>query len=200
MIFDWVLPQGVYQFIGSLFIILAVLTVGIIVFLSLYQERILFKPDFPDGYLTPDKNPRGYQSPTQHEMNFENAKIITQDKCELHCWFILHPTNNPNTPTIIFFQGNAGNMGFRLSNMKLLYDNLCCNILMASYRGYSGSTGTPSEKGVYKDAEAALRYVITRGDINEDKIFLYGRSLGGAVAFHLASEHPDKLKGTTQRW
>jgi fermentation-respiration switch protein FrsA (DUF1100 family) len=59
------------------------------------------------------------------------------------------------------------------------------NVLMVEYRGYGKSEGSPSEKGLQMDAEAALQYLQGRSDINTKKIFFFGRSLGGAVALHL---------------
>ena len=62
-----------------------------------------------------------------------------------------------------------------------------------SYRGYGGSSGRPSERGLKLDAEAALRHVVARPDVDTTTIVLFGRSLGGAVAIHLAAKHEDKV-------
>jgi pimeloyl-ACP methyl ester carboxylesterase len=106
--------------------------------------------------------------------------------------------------TLVFFHGNAGNIGhrydwknrprkflirfdilFSLQNASLLYQSCNINILLFDYRGYGKSTGTPSEDGFYTDAQAVYDYVRKRTDLNQEKIFLFGRSLGGAVALHL---------------
>lgn len=68
------------------------------------------------------------------------------------------------------------------------------NVLIVSYRGYGKSEGAPTEDGIKKDAVAALRYLERRHDINTSNIFLFGRSLGGAVALHLCSIHEDRVK------
>ena len=68
------------------------------------------------------------------------------------------------------------------------------NILMVDYRGYGKSEGTPSEHGLYQDAEAALDWLRDRDDVNKESIFVFGRSLGGAVGFQLASRRPDQLR------
>ena len=61
------------------------------------------------------------------------------------------------------------------------------NVLMVEYRGYGESDSVPpSEAGLKLDAEAALRFILKHPKINAASIFLFGRSLGGAVAFHLA--------------
>jgi fermentation-respiration switch protein FrsA (DUF1100 family) len=74
---------------------------------------------------------------------------------------------------------------FRLQNAHLLYRACNINILLFDYRGYGKSTGSPSEAGLYTDALAVYDYVRKRNDLNQEKIFLFGRSLGGAVALHL---------------
>ena len=74
---------------------------------------------------------------------------------------------------------------FRLQNAHLLYRACNINILLFDYRGYGKSTGAPSEAGLYTDALAVHDYVRKRNDLNQEKIFLFGRSLGGAVALHL---------------
>lgn len=74
---------------------------------------------------------------------------------------------------------------FSLQNAHLLYRACNINILLFDYRGYGKSTGSPSETGLYTDALAVYDYVRKRNDLNQEKIFLFGRSLGGAVALHL---------------
>eukprot|EP00455_Lapot_gusevi_P024909 TRINITY_DN2602_c0_g2_i4.p1 TRINITY_DN2602_c0_g2~~TRINITY_DN2602_c0_g2_i4.p1 ORF type:complete len:218 (-),score=23.03 TRINITY_DN2602_c0_g2_i4:20-673(-) len=89
-------------------------------------------------------------------------------------------------------------MGFRLQHLLLFYEKLSCNIFIISYRGYGESQGEPSEAGLQLDAVAAMEYLLNREDVNPDLIFLYGQSLGGAVAISVAA-HPQyahKIRGT----
>ncbi|EFC36651.1 hypothetical protein NAEGRDRAFT_59950 [Naegleria gruberi] len=100
------------------------------------------------------------------------------------------------TPTIIMFHGNAGNISHRLTNARDMYHTLKCNILMVEYRGYGKSTGEPSEEGLKNDAETAIRYLLEkRSDINPNNIFIFGRSLGGAVSIYLASKYANAIRG-----
>lgn len=62
------------------------------------------------------------------------------------------------------------------------------NVLVVDYRGYGKSSGFPNEEGLYSDGEACIRYLQSRDDVNPNKIILFGHSLGGAVAIHLASK------------
>ena len=98
-------------------------------------------------------------------------------------------------PNLIFFHGNAGNIGSRLPNIDLLVKRLNCNVLILAYRGYGHSEGKPSEKGLQLDAEATLEYALNREDIDNDRIFVFGRSLGGAVAAQLAQNKGNSIKG-----
>lgn len=62
------------------------------------------------------------------------------------------------------------------------------NIICVAYRGYSHSEGKPSEAGIKLDALAISSYVKTCDKINKERVFLLGRSLGGAVALNLIYE------------
>jgi fermentation-respiration switch protein FrsA (DUF1100 family) len=90
-------------------------------------------------------------------------------------------------PTIIFFHGNAGNIGLRLPNAIEMYRQLNVNVLLVEYRGYGDSDDVaPSEAGLKLDSEAALQFISTHPQIDSSRLFVFGRSLGGAVGFHLA--------------
>ena len=60
--------------------------------------------------------------------------------------------------TVLFFHGNAGNISHRLDYL-LMFNRLRYSTLIVDYRGYGKSTGTPSEEGTYRDAEAAWDYL-----------------------------------------
>lgn len=127
------------------------------------------------------------------------SSTIVISHFRIHSWFIrwtggLHDLAEYNrTPTLIYFHGNAGNISHRLKNASDLYRVLKCNILLVEYRGYGISDGVSSELGLKYDAEAALNYILNRKDLNPNQIFVFGRSLGGAVAIHLAASHQDQI-------
>jgi hypothetical protein len=56
------------------------------------------------------------------------------------------------------------------------------NVFVFDYRGYGQSEGRPDRKGLYLDSAAALRYIGERKDIEQDKLLVFGQSLGGANA------------------
>jgi hypothetical protein len=158
------------------------------------QNAMLYHPQVPGLERDPADNPQGYRDPSQHDMLYEDVIVDTEDKVKLHCWWIKQP-ESIYAPTLIFFQENAGNMGYRLPSMKEFYRNLGMNVFMVSYRGYGRSEGTPTEVGLQKDAQAVLDYVWRRADLDTSRIFVLGRSLGGAVSVYITEKNPEKVKG-----
>lgn len=156
--------------------------------LYMKQDKLLYFPEIGGIPRHPGSNPRRYRSPAEHKLPFENHMIVTEDGVKIHSWLLLHPqSKKERLPTIIFFHGNAGNIGLRLPNAYQMYHLLNANILMVEYRGYGDShSSEPTERGLKLDAEAALRFLLTHPSIDPTRIFIFGRSLGGAVAFHLA--------------
>lgn len=140
--------------------------------------------------------PPGYRNPSEYGMKYEDCKIVTKDKVNLHAWFVKANPSNPRLcRTLLFFHGNAGNVGSRLPNIDVLVKRLNCNVLILAYRGYGNSEGTPSEEGLKLDAEATLEFAQNHEEIDNDRIFVFGRSLGGAVAAQLAMNKGNSLKG-----
>ena len=131
-------------------------------------------------------------------MNYKEVRIPTKDKLKLYGWFII---KDRNSPTIIYFHENAGNIGMRLPYCEYLYKSLNVNILLVGYRGYGYSEGTPSEEGIMIDSEAILDYVLNNDDaeisqfVDRDNVYILGRSLGGAVAIHIIHKLNLKIKG-----
>jgi len=133
-------------------------------------------------------------NPEHMQLAYEDIFFKTQDGQLLNGWFV--PSDNfeeKSKPTIIFCHGNAGNIGDRLESIQIFYD-LGLNVFIFDYRGYGRSKGHLSEQGTYLDARAAYNYIISRTDIDKDKIIMYGESLGAAVTIELATEQDLKLK------
>lgn len=132
---------------------------------------------YPDDYLIAD--------PSDWGMPFEDVYFSTADGLTLNGWFV----PGEKEMTWLWFPGNAGNISYRLDNLRLLHHRLSLNIFIFDYRGYGRSQGRPSEEGTYLDAEAALDYLRSRRDIDPDAIIFFGRSLGSAIAVNLATKH-----------
>jgi cephalosporin-C deacetylase-like acetyl esterase len=71
----------------------------------------------------------------QDAIEYEEHFVRTEDGFMLHTWLLLQP-NSQNVPTLIYFHGNAGNMGFLLKNAALMFAHSKINVLLMDYRGY----------------------------------------------------------------
>ena len=152
-----------------------------------FCDHLLYSPNEPHDSRT------NVLSPMVFNLPFESIFITTEDNVKINALLIKRPELEYKlSPTMIYFHGNAGNIGHRLQNVYELYHEIGCNVLLVEYRGYGLSEGQPSEKGLYRDACAALDYVIRRPDLDSSKVLVFGRSLGGAVAIDLAKNSPNR--------
>jgi len=89
---------------------------------------------------------------------------------------------------ILFCHGNAGNISHRLESIQIFH-RLGLNVFIFDYRGYGRSEGKPSEIGTYRDVEAVWQYLVEERQVSPNRIVVFGRSLGGAVAAWSANRH-----------
>jgi fermentation-respiration switch protein FrsA (DUF1100 family) len=156
--------------------LISLLFVVIALYLYLNQTNLIHLPDLPSRRL--DGTPR------QVGLSFKSVELSTEDGVKLHGWFIPHEMPRA---TLLFFHGNAGNISHRLESLAL-FNDLGLAVFIIDYRGYGNSEGRPSEQGIYEDAQAAWRYLTETRGIPEQKILLFGRSLGGAIAAYIAAK------------
>ncbi|WP_051305728.1 alpha/beta hydrolase [Desulfogranum mediterraneum] len=149
----------------------------LLAFLYFYQPRLLFFPHIPSRELE--------ASPAEVGLAYESVQLMTSDKLQLHGWFVPAPQARG---VVLFFHGNAGNISHRLESL-LLFNRLRLSTLIFDYRGYGRSQGSPSEQGMYQDAEAGWQYLRRVRAVSSQQIILFGRSLGAAVASQLATSH-----------
>jgi fermentation-respiration switch protein FrsA (DUF1100 family) len=154
--------------------LLVALVLGLLVIphlLRAFTDSMLFHPE------------RGQPAtPGSYGVDFEEVWLIAPDRVRTQAWWMEAPGA---TATVLGFHGNAGTMGDRLPHLLRLRE-LGVNVLAAEYRGYGDSEGKPSEQGFAQDAAAALQAARARSPL---PVVVHGRSLGGAVAIRLASEH-----------
>ncbi len=124
-------------------------------------------------------------TPADVGLPFEDLHITTEDRIQINAWYV---PSKGSERSLLWFHGNAGNMGNRVNLLQRLHHELKINILIIDYRGYGRSSGDISEEGTGRDARAAYDYLLSRSDINPGQIFIFGRSLGAAVAVELATE------------
>ena len=122
-------------------------------------------------------------TPKRFGVDYEDVYFTTRDGVKLNGWLALKPGAQA---TLLWFHGNAGNIGHRAYGLKPLRDKLSVNVFIIDYRGYGRSEGVVSEQGTYEDAGAAFRYLTGRSDIDAKRIVIFGQSLGAAVAADLA--------------
>lgn len=191
---SWVSPPNwllktTYALIGTVSLVL--------ILIYNYQDKMLYHPMIPGctSKKTSD-NPPGYCNPLEasgDKVEYEDVLVDTPDGEKIHTWLMLQKSNPENYPTLIYFHGNAGNMGYRLPNSLLMYWKCGMNILTMDYRGYGNSSGEPSERGLEVDAEAVMKYALQHPKLKNSPIVLFGRSLGGAVAVSLAHSYPNNV-------
>jgi uncharacterized protein len=138
------------------------------------QRRLMYFPD-------PDRVP-----PASMGLDGVEEMILqAPDGAKLVAWYA---KADPGQPTILYFHGNAGNLASRAERTRrFMAQGL--GMFVLSYRGYGGSTGSPSEAANVADAKLAYEALIGAG-VAPDDIVLYGESLGSGVAVQLAAQVP----------
>jgi len=115
--------------------------------------------------------------------DLKKINYVTQDHVEITGYFA--PPKDQRRLTIVFFQGNAGNMSLRVDKIRLWRDQ-GYGVMLAPYRGYQGNRGQPDENGLYNDARAAID-ALKAGGLDESTMLLYGESLGTGVAVQIGT-------------
>jgi fermentation-respiration switch protein FrsA (DUF1100 family) len=118
----------------------------------------------------------------------EAVSFPTADGIMLHGWFLRSSEPRPWF-TVVVFNGNGGNRGYR-APLAAALRMLGCSVLLFDYRGFGENLGRPSEPGLAEDARAARAYLLGRDDTDPARLVYFGESLGTAVATTLAAEHP----------
>jgi len=145
-------------------------------FIYLRQTGMIYLPSLPTRQLQARPNEIGLQ--------YEDVTLTAADGVRLHAWYI--PAAGARV-TLLFCHGNAGNISHRLDSIALFH-KLGLNVFIFDYRGYGQSQGRPSEQGSYADVLAAWRYITVEQQTPAEQVVLFGRSLGAAVASHLATQ------------
>ena len=155
--------------------LLSLLAVYLLVLLFIYftQRNLLYHPG--DNNYLDDKV----------QFNYKEILIEVDQDIKLKSWLI--EKDLKKYKTLVFFHGNAGNLFNRVHKLNELH-KLDINILIISWRGFSGNSGNPTEKNLYQDAQKSIEWLNSKG-IESKKIILYGESLGTGVAVELAQKN-----------
>jgi len=145
------------------------LAVGLAMYLA--QRKLMYLPE-PQYLLPSDAGLEGV----------EERVIETEDAERVIAWYA---KARPGQPTLLYFHGNAGSLESRSDRIRK-YKSSGRGIYMMSYRGYSGSTGSPSEHANVADGKRAFDALVDEGVAPRD-IIIYGESLGSGVAVQVAA-------------
>jgi uncharacterized protein len=125
--------------------------------------------------------------PAQTIGSGERIELRMHDGTRLVGWYL--PGAKTPSPGMLWFYGNGETIGaiwpiirdFRPPNAALL---------VVDYPGYGASDGRASEAGIYEAGDLAYAALVGRADVDRRRVYVYGRSLGSAVATHVAATHP----------
>jgi fermentation-respiration switch protein FrsA (DUF1100 family) len=177
---------------GALFFLFLALVGSIMVLSPALAEALLFQPSRGDPGLPP----------VLDGVPGRSVRIPTEDGLTIQAWW--YPLTEPRSreaesgdaevvpsaapPAVLLLHGNAGDISHRTPlALGLIREGF--SVLLLEYRGYGASEGSPSEEGLYLDALAAHAFLLDQlGE--SDRIVVFGRSMGGAVAAGLAAARP----------
>jgi fermentation-respiration switch protein FrsA (DUF1100 family) len=163
------------RMLGELLIPVAIAYGAVLVLVFFFQSHLVFYPGMGREVML---------SPQSYGLRYETVELRTTDGETLQAWWV--PADNARG-VVLFFHGNAGNISHRLDYL-LMFNRLRYTTLIADYRGYGKSTGSPSEEGTYLDAEAAWEYLRHARLAQPQDVVIAGESLGGAVGTWLAAK------------
>jgi len=160
----------------SILVILASLYISGCLLLRWGQTKLIF---FPDRQIK--------STPDEYGLDYQDVWLdVGKDK--VHGWWIPTATS---APALLYFHGNGSNNG-DLTEIAAIFHQLEVSVLLIDYRGYGKSSPIfPNEARVYEDAEAAWQYLTQVQKLEPKQVFVYGHSLGGAIALDLAVKHPE---------
>jgi len=147
----------------------------VIALLYVMQRSLLYHPD----QTIPD--PAAYGVP---EMT--SLRIPTEDGLELLTWW--RAPRDAGSPVLLVLHGNAGHIGDRAEKVRD-YLGAGYGVLLLSYRYNAGTGGSPSEANLFADARAGMAFLEREG-VPDNRIVLYGESLGSGAAVAMAVEYP----------
>jgi pimeloyl-ACP methyl ester carboxylesterase len=153
---------------------------GANVYLLVMQRELIFQP-----------SREVLKTPAHLHLRYDVVWVPTgrDDGASLNGWWA--PGSDAGAPVLLYLHGNDLNIGANVEHVARLNAMGFC-VLIVDYRGYGNSGGGfPSEAQVYEDAETAWNYLIQVRHTKPARTFIYGHSLGAAIAIHLAVTHPE---------
>jgi fermentation-respiration switch protein FrsA (DUF1100 family) len=146
--------------------------IGLVAYLG--QRKLMYFPD------------RERTLPADVDLSGVAERVIdTPDRARVIAWY---GKARPGQPTLLYFHGNGGSLAIRASRIAR-FMNEGWGVYIMTYRGYGGSTGSPSEAANVADARLAYAALVKEG-VPPRSVVVYGESLGSGIAVRIAAEHP----------
>lgn len=139
------------------------------------RQRMMLFPIPPVGRTAPDA--AGLPEAEEHVLTSADGERV----------IVWHVPAKPGHDVVLYFPGNGDFLAGVVGRFKALTSD-GTGLVALSYRGYAGSSGSPSERGLLQDAAAA--YAFTAARYAPERIVAWGFSLGSGVATAIAAEHP----------
>ena len=155
----------------SALLVAALIYAGVVALMYVSQRKLMYLPD------TTRWSPASLGLAAA-----QDVELRTADGETVIVW---HAPPRGDKPVVLYFQGNGGGLDLRARRFRRLTDD-GFGLVALCYRGYGGSTGSPSEAGLLLDADAA--YAFARQHYPAERIVVWGESLGTGVAVALAAE------------
>lgn len=140
-------------------------------------NRIIYQP----GMTAADA---GF-TPAALSILYEDVQLVTEDRVPITGWYMKSPKPRG---TVLYLHGNAGNRRDWAQAVPEFVGQ-GYNLFVLDYRGYGDSQGKPSEKGLYRDGDAAWAWLAERSRQEGVPAYILGKSLGSGVASYLAARY-----------
>ncbi|MDZ4786401.1 MAG: alpha/beta hydrolase [bacterium] len=160
----------------KIFSILPIVYILIATFFITFQRKLIYHPPKPIASI-----------PTNYDIPYEPVTIKTSDDLNLSAWW-MPQKESTTSATLLYCHGNGADLS-HLSHVTKVFYGYGLNTLFFDYRSYGKSDlGKLTENSIAIDAEAAFQWLLSKG-IPENKIIIWGHSLGSSVAARLAANH-----------
>ena len=144
---------------------------GVLASLYIWQDKLIF---FPSKEII--------ETPKDYNLPYKDLYFSLDSQTKIHAWLI----ENPKAKSVIILcHGNAGNIANRLHLIYHIYQ-MNFSILIFDYPGFGKSTGKVNEESSYQAAQKSWDYLVEEKKVKSNHIIIWGRSIGGAIAAHLA--------------
>ncbi|KAL1202365.1 Alpha/beta hydrolase domain-containing protein WAV2 [Cardamine amara subsp. amara] len=159
---------------------------------STMAAKLAFFPPNPPSYTVVTEESTGKMRiwpdmRNRRDDEIEVVKIKTRRGNEIVAMYVKNPTAKL---TVLYSHGNAADIGRMFLIFTVLSHHLNVNLMGYDYSGYGQSSGKPSEQETYADIEAAYNWLRETYGTKDERIILYGQSVGSGPSLELASRLP----------